>query len=173
MSIVDVEKRLAAAREIVDQRGVPARVLADEMILAATEARTGAEGGISREALMTEIRTVLSNIADADLREEPERATAAFLARALFGQAREMKLDLMAIAKEEVLASYAELDDGDKELSRQIASIMFPAFWAKVRRLYELGAGHACLRTRTPLSALAHNPAMHVFPYHFSPPTYV
>jgi len=27
MSIVDVDKRLAAAREIVDQRGVPARVL--------------------------------------------------------------------------------------------------------------------------------------------------
>ena len=143
MSIVDVDKRLAAAREIVDQRGVPARVLAVEMILAATEAITGAEGGISREALMTEIRTVLSNIADADLREEPERATAAFLARALFGQPQEMKLDLMAIAKEVVLASYAELDDGDKELSRQIASIMFPAFCAKVRRLYELGAGHA------------------------------
>ena len=143
MSIVDVDKRLAAAREIVDQRGVPARVLAVEMILAATEAITGAEGGISREALMRGIRTVVSNIADADLREEPERATAAFLARALFGQAREMKLDLMAIAKEVVVASYAELDDGDKELSRQIASIMFPAFCAKVRRLYELGAGHA------------------------------
>lgn len=51
-----------------------------------------------------------------------------------------MKLDLMAIAKEVVTVSYAELDDGDKELSRQIASIMFPAFCAKVRRLYEVGA---------------------------------
>ena len=54
-----------------------------------------------------------------------------------------MKLDLMAIAKEVVAVSYAELGDGDKELSRQIAGIMFPAFCAKVRRLYELGAGPA------------------------------
>ena len=54
-----------------------------------------------------------------------------------------MKLDLMAIAKEVVVVSYAELGDGDEELSRQITSIMFPAFCAKVRRLYELGAGHA------------------------------
>jgi len=46
-----VDKQLAAAREIADQRGVPARVLAVEMILAATEAITGVEGGISREAL--------------------------------------------------------------------------------------------------------------------------
>jgi hypothetical protein len=141
MSIFDVDKQLAAAREIADQRDVPTRVLAVEMIRAAAEAITGAEGGISREALMREIRMLLPNIADADLREEPERATAAFLARALFAQAREMKLDPMAIAKEVVVASYAELDDGDKELLRQIASIMFPAFCAKVRRLYELRAG--------------------------------
>jgi hypothetical protein len=90
---------------------------------------------------MKTIQPVLSNITDADLHEEPERPTATFLARALFAQA--MKLDLMAIAKELVAVSYAELDDGDKELSRQIASIMFPAFCAKVRRLYELGARHA------------------------------
>jgi hypothetical protein len=143
MSIVDVDNLLAAAREVADQRGVPTRVLAVEMMLAATEVITGVEGGIGRGALMKGIRTVLSNIADADLREEPERSTAAFLAHALFAQAREMKLDLMAIAKEVVVVSYAELDDGDKELSRQIASIMFPAFCAKVRRLYELGAEHA------------------------------
>jgi hypothetical protein len=36
-----------------------------------------------------------SNIADADLREEPARLIATFLSRALFAQAREMKLDLM------------------------------------------------------------------------------
>jgi hypothetical protein len=140
MSIVAVDNLLAAAREVADQRGVPARVLAVEMILAATQAITGAQVGISREALVKGIRTVFSNV---DLREDPERPTAAFLARALFAQAREMKLDLMAIAKEVVVVSYAELGDGDKELSRQIASIMFPAFCAKVRRLCELGAGHA------------------------------
>jgi hypothetical protein len=143
MLSVDVDNLLAAAREVADQRGVPARVLAVEMILAAAETITGVEGGIGREALMKEIRTVLSNIADADLREELERPTAAFLARAQFAKAREMKLDLMAIAKEVVAVSYAELGDGDKELSRQIAGIMFPAFCAKVRRLYELGAGPA------------------------------
>jgi hypothetical protein len=118
---------LAAAREVADQRGVPARVLAVEMILAATEAITGVEGGIGREALVKGVRTVFSNIADADLREEPERPTAAFLARALFAQAREMKLDPMAIAKEVVAVSYAELGDGDEELSWQIAGIIFPA----------------------------------------------
>jgi hypothetical protein len=96
------------------------------------------EGSIGRDALLKGIRTVL-NIAEADLREEPERLTAAFLSRALFAQAKEMKLDLMGIAKEVVAVSYADLGDGDKELSRQIACIMFPAFCAKVRRLYELG----------------------------------
>jgi hypothetical protein len=90
------------------------------------------EGSIGRDALLKGIRTVL-NIAEADLREEPERLTAAFLSRALFAQAKEMKL------KEVVAVSYADLGDGDKELSRQIACIMFPAFCAKVRRLYELG----------------------------------
>jgi hypothetical protein len=138
----DVDRMLAAAREVADQRGVPARILAVEMILAATEAIIGVEGGIDRELLMKGVRTVFSNIADADLCEGPQRPTAAFLARALFAQAREMKLDLMAIAKEVVSVSYAELGDSDKELSRQIARIFFPAFCAKVRRLYELGAGH-------------------------------
>jgi hypothetical protein len=80
-----------------------------------------------------------SNIADADLREEPARLIATFLSRALFAQAREMKLDLMGVAKEVVAVSYADLSDSDKELSRQIACIMFPAFCAKVRRLYEVG----------------------------------
>ena len=143
MSILDVDKLLATAREVANQRGVPRRVLAVEMILAATEVISGVEGGIGRKVLMKAIQSVLSNITDADFHEEPERPTATFLARALFAQAREMKLDLMAIAKELVAVSYAELVDGDKELSRQIASIMFLAFCAKVRRLYELGAGHA------------------------------
>jgi hypothetical protein len=102
------------------------------MILAATQAITGAQAGISRETLAKGIRTVFSNV---DLREDPERPTAAFLARALFAQAREMKLDMMAVAKEVVAVSYADLDSGDKELSRQIVGIMFPAFCAKVRRL--------------------------------------
>ena len=145
-NVPDIDKLLAASREVADQRGVPRRVLAVEMLLAATQGIVGVEGGIGRKPLMRGIRTVLSNIPDADVREEPERATAAFLARALFAQAREMKLDLMAIAKEVVVVSYAELADGDKELSRQIASIMFPAFCAKARRLYELGAGHTTVR---------------------------
>jgi hypothetical protein len=140
MSIIAVDNLLAAAREVADQRGVPARVLAVEMILAATQAITGAQVGIGREALVKGIRTVFSNV---DLREDPERPTAAFLARAVFAQAREMKLDIMAVAKEVVAVSYADLDNGDKELSRQIVGIMFPAFCAKVRRLYELGAGDA------------------------------
>jgi hypothetical protein len=79
-----VDALLAAAREVADQRGVPARVLAVEMILAAIEAITGVDGRIGREALLKGIPTVLSNIADTDLREEPERLTATFLARALF-----------------------------------------------------------------------------------------
>lgn len=140
-NLPDVDRLLVATREVAEQRGVPGRVLATEMILAATEAIAGVEESIGREALVKGIQTVLSNIADQHLREDPERPTAAFLARTLFAQAREMKLDLMAIAKEVVTVSYAELDDGDKELSRQIASIMFPAFCAKVRRLYEVGAG--------------------------------
>ena len=86
--------------------------------------------------LLKVIRTVFS-FADANLREEVERPTAAFLARALFAQAREMELDPMATAKEIVAVSYAELADNDKELSRQIAGVMFPAFCAKVRQLYE------------------------------------
>jgi hypothetical protein len=83
---------------------------------------------------------VLSNIPDIELRDGPERSSAGFLARAVFASAREMELDLMAIAKEVVVVRYAELVDGDKELSRQIAGIMFPAFCTKVRRLYELGS---------------------------------
>jgi hypothetical protein len=48
---------------------------------------------------------------------------------------------MMAVAKEVVAVSYAELvDNDDKVLSRQIAGIMFPAFCAKARRLYEFGA---------------------------------
>jgi hypothetical protein len=85
MLSVDVDNLLAAAREVADQRGVPARVLAVEMILAAAEAITGVEGGIGREALMKEIRTVLSNIADADLREELERPTAHWPVKLLAG----------------------------------------------------------------------------------------
>jgi hypothetical protein len=50
-----------------------------------------------------------------------------------------MKLDLIGIAKEVVAVSYADLGDGDRDLSRRIAGIMFPAFCAKVRRLYEVG----------------------------------
>src|SRR5262249_57755974 len=98
------------------------------MIVGAIEVITGVEGGIGRDALLKGIRTVL-NIAEADL--EPERLTAAFPSRALFSQAKEMKLDLMGIAKEVVAVSYADLGDGDKELSRQIPWIMFPAFCAK------------------------------------------
>jgi len=49
------------------------------------------------------------NIAEADLREEPERLTAPFLSRALFAKTKEMKLDLMGIAKEVVAVSYADL----------------------------------------------------------------
>jgi hypothetical protein len=84
MLSVDVDNLLAAAREVADQRGVPARVLAVEMILAAAEA-IKVEGGIGREALMKEIRTVLSNIADADLREELERPTAHWPVKLLAG----------------------------------------------------------------------------------------
>jgi|SRR6516164_9165088 len=135
---LDANNLLAAVREVADRRGVPARVLAVEIILAAIEVITGVEGSIGRDALLKGIRTVL-NIAEADLREEPERLTAPFLSRALFAKTKEMKLDLMGIAKEVVAVSYADLGDGDKELSRQIACIMFPAFCAKVRRLYELG----------------------------------
>jgi hypothetical protein len=47
MSIVDVDNLLAGAPEVADQRGVPTRVLAVEMLLAATEVITGVEGGWS------------------------------------------------------------------------------------------------------------------------------
>src|SRR5882762_6447426 len=96
MSVVAVGNLLAAAKEVADRRGLPARVLAVEMILAATQAITGSEVTIDREALVKGIRTVFSDVADADLREAPERVTAAFLARTLFAQAAEMKLDMMA-----------------------------------------------------------------------------
>ena len=145
MSVVAVDNLLAATYEVADRRGLPARVLAVEMILAATQAITGSEVTIGREAVVKGVRTVFSDIADADLREAPERVTAAFLARflarSLFAQAAEVKLDMMAVAKEVVAVSYAELvDNDDKVLSRQIAGIMFPAFCAKARRLYEFGA---------------------------------
>jgi hypothetical protein len=137
MSVVAVDNLLAATYEVADRRGLPARVLAVEMILAATQAITGSEVTIGREAVVKGVRTVFSDIADADLREAPERVTAAFLARSLFAQAAEVKLDMMAVAKEVVAVSYAELvDNDDKVLSRQIAGIMFPAFCAKARRLY-------------------------------------
>jgi hypothetical protein len=141
MSVVAVGNLLAAAREVADQRGVPTRVLAVEMMLAAPQAITGKEATIGREALVKGIRTVFSDIADADLHEAPKRATAAFLAQTLFAQARAMKLDMMEVAKEVVAVSYAELvDNGDKALSRQIANIMFPAFCAKAQQLYAFGA---------------------------------
>ena len=141
MSVVAVDNLLAATYEVADRRGLPARVLAVEMILAATQAITGSEVTIGREAVVKGVRTVFSDIADADLREAPERVTAAFLARSLFAQAAEVKLDMMAVAKEVIAVSYAELvDNDDKVLSRQIAGIMFPAFCAKARRLYEFGA---------------------------------
>jgi hypothetical protein len=134
MSVVAVDNLLAATYEVADRRGLPARVLAVEMILAATQAITGSEVTIGREAVVKGVRTVFSDIADADLREAPERVTAAFLARTLFAQAAEVKLDMMAVAKEVVAVSYAELvDNDDKVLSRQIAGIMFPAFCAKAR----------------------------------------
>jgi hypothetical protein len=138
MSVVAVGNLLATAREVADQRGVPMRVLAVEMILAAPQAITGKEVSIGREALVKGIRAVFSDIADADLHEAPERSTAAFLAQTLFAQARAMKLDMMEVAKEVVAVSYAELvDNGDKVLSRQIANIMFPAFCAKAQQAYD------------------------------------
>jgi hypothetical protein len=41
MSVVAVDNLLAATYEVADRRGLPARVLAVEMILAATQAITG------------------------------------------------------------------------------------------------------------------------------------
>src|SRR6516165_3806703 len=62
---LDANNLLAAIREVADRRGVPARVLAVEIILAAIEVITGVEGSIGRDALLKGIRTVL-NIAEAD-----------------------------------------------------------------------------------------------------------
>jgi len=63
-NLPDVDRLLVATREVAEQRGVPGRVLATEMILAATEAIAGVEESIGREALVKGIQTVLSNIAD-------------------------------------------------------------------------------------------------------------
>jgi hypothetical protein len=141
MSVVAVDNLIATARGVADQCGLSARVLAAEMILSATQAIAGSEVTIDRDSLVEGFRTVLPDIADADLREVPDRVTAAFLARTLFAQAAEMKLDVIEVAKEVVAVGYAKLvDKGDKVLARQIAAITFPAFCAKARRLYEVGA---------------------------------
>jgi hypothetical protein len=153
MSLVDVNELLATTHEIAEERGIPTGILAVEMIVAAAEAIIAVSGGINRQALAKEIQTVLSNIPDTELRDGPERSSAEFLARAVFARAQEMELDLMAIAKEVLVVSYAELVDGDKELSRQIASIMFPAFCAKVRRLCELGSSQGMAVIRPPTDA--------------------
>jgi hypothetical protein len=72
-NLPDVDRLLVATREVAEQRGVPGRVLATEMILAATEAIAGVEESIGREALVKGIQTVLSNIADQHLREASDR----------------------------------------------------------------------------------------------------
>jgi len=85
---------------------------------------------------------VFSDIADADLREAPERVTAAFLARSLFcsGRRGEARYD-GGSKRSSSRSSYAELvDNDDKVLSRQIAGIMFSGILCKARRLYEFGA---------------------------------
>jgi len=140
---------LAATYEVADRRGLPARVLAVEMILAATQAITGSEVTIGREAVVKGVRTVFSDIADADLREAPERVTAAFLARSLFAQAAEVKLDMMAVAKEVVAVSYAELvDNDDKVLSAANR-------WHHVSGI--LCQGSAVVRIRRPYDCAKHD----------------
>jgi hypothetical protein len=83
MILPDVNVLICAFRRDLPQRAVCRAWLAGVvmMILAATEAIAGVEESIGREALMKGIQTVLSNIADQHLREDPERPTAAFLAR--------------------------------------------------------------------------------------------
>jgi hypothetical protein len=49
MSVVAVDNLLAATYEVADRRGLPARVLAVEMILAATQAITGSYARAGRQ----------------------------------------------------------------------------------------------------------------------------
>jgi len=98
------------------------------MILAATEAITGGGGRHQpRGSNEREFERCFRILPMLIFREEPERATAAIsCARSVRPAPRNEARSDGGSRKKWFVASYAELDDGDKELSRQIASIMFP-----------------------------------------------
>jgi hypothetical protein len=107
----DDDRILAAAREIARNRGVPAKVLDLEIIVAALHAATGVDIEFCRKRLVESIKTesFLPLIPQSNSVEDPMRPTAALLARALFAKAVEMKLDLTAFAKAMIAAAYAEM----------------------------------------------------------------
>jgi len=107
----DYDRILTAAREVARGRGVPAKVLDLEIIVAAFHAVTGVDIEFCRKRLVESIKTesFLPLIPENNLVEDPMRPTAALLARALFAKAPEMKLDITAFAKAMIASAYAEM----------------------------------------------------------------
>jgi hypothetical protein len=107
----DDDRILAAARGVARNRGVPAKVLDLEIIVAAFHAATGADIEFCRKRLVESVKTesFLPLIPESNSVEDPMRPTAALLARALFAKALEMKLDITAFAKAMIAAAYAEM----------------------------------------------------------------
>jgi hypothetical protein len=107
----DCDTILTAARGVARNRGVPAKVLDLEIIVAAFHAVTGADIEFCRKRLVESVKTefFLPLIPETNLIEDPMRPTAALLARALFAKALDMKLDIAAFAKAVIAAAYAEM----------------------------------------------------------------
>jgi hypothetical protein len=107
----DHDRILTAAREVARNRGVPAKVLDLEIIVAAFHAVTGVDIDFCRKRLVESVKTesFLPLIPQSNLVEEPTRPTAALLARALFARALDMKLDITTFAKAVIAAAYAEM----------------------------------------------------------------
>jgi len=107
----DYDPILEAARGVARNRGVPAKVLDLEIIVAALHAATGADIEFCRKRLVESIKTesFLPLIPKINSVEDPMRPTAALLARALFARALDTKLDITTFAKAVIAAAYAEM----------------------------------------------------------------
>ena len=120
----DYDPILTAAREVARNRGVPAKVLDLEIIVAAFHAVTGADIEFCRKRLVESVKTefFLPLIPQSNLVEDPMRPTAVLLARALFARALDMKLDITAFAKAVIASAYAEMAGTSAAAEREAGS---------------------------------------------------
>jgi hypothetical protein len=137
------ERILMAAREVARNRGMPSKVLDLEMIVAAFYAATGVDIEFCRKHLAESVKIdlFLPLIPESNLVEDPMRATAALIARALFAKALEMQLDTIAFAKAVIASAYADMAGTSAATAREAVELVVDNLFFEIRMESELKGG--------------------------------